>query len=146
MSKAILCGVLLSTLGCITPGATLTGSLNQFVAEGKARGVVVRPDAVSLVFVVSLPGMAAGRCFPNRSPRLIEVSKEIWDDSFYTDDTRRQLVFHELGHCLLGIREHTLNLASDVFSVGIMESSLIPYERYHGHEAEWLDRLFGVGR
>lgn len=135
--------LLVPLVGCAhVPRETLASSFETFIAEGRARGVRFAGNAVQLSFVDSLPGKAAGRCFPNRRPRLVEISREVWDDGFYTDDTRRQIVFHELGHCLLGIREHTINFAWDVYSIGIMEAELIPYERFHGREAEWLDVLF----
>ncbi len=143
--KLVLLALLASAFGCANVrNATLADTLYTFVSEGRARGVVVHPEAVDIRFVDSLPGDVAGRCFYNQSPRVVEISRAVWDSGFYTDDTRRQIVFHELGHCLLGIHGHTVNLEPfpAKHSVGIMESELIPYERYAGHEAEWLDRLF----
>lgn len=140
--------------GCATVHPTLESLRDDFAAQARERNVIVRPEVVQLRFIDRIDDGAAGRCFYNQAPRVVEVSREFWNDDFYANDMRRQVVFHELGHCLLGIREHVLNLAVNtpdtLFSghkqvyVSIMEREPIPYAYYHGHEAEWLDRLFVV--
>ncbi len=133
MNRSILAIILFTTACATTQHPALDGLRDQFVVEGRDRGVVLHPETVRLAF-------------PNQSPRLVEISQEFWNDSFYADDTRRQVVYHELGHCLLGIREHVQNLSIQVFGekhISMMEREAIPYNYYHGHEAEWLDRLFG---
>ena len=68
---------------------------------------------------------AAGQCFPrtNMHQPYIVVNKPDWD--VYSENVRRVLIFHELGHCVLGL-PHT--------NYGIMRPMLPP-------EAEAVERF-----
>jgi hypothetical protein len=54
-----------------------------------------------IVFAPKLDGQVIGYCLP---PFKVVLSREYWDKA--SEDTRRTLVYHELGHCSLN-SEHT---------------------------------------
>lgn len=64
----------------------------------------------------------------------VVVRKEFWDQA--TDLTREQLMFHELGHCVLG-RQHT--------TYGIMHTPLLKDEYYKANRDKLIEELFMGG-
>lgn len=54
---------------------------------------------------VAVWGGPLGTCYPFGWFTFIVINKQRWDN-LYLHISRRELIFHELGHCLMG-REHT---------------------------------------
>lgn len=140
--RPLLAALLLSGCAAQHP-QTLESLRDSFVAEGASRGVALSTDVVAMTFVPTLQH-AAGRCFPNTTPKRVEISRAFWEDTFWSDDTRRQIVYHELGHCMLGVLDHTPNLSER--PVSLMEHEPMARSDYYGHEAKWLDLLFKGAR
>lgn len=88
--------------------------VDEFLVEANARGIYPARNLVVLMkdrFTYSTgPNSVAYCVYPNRdfAYPLIEVKKAYWDA--IDDDTRRQMIFHELGHCLL-LRGHNTDSA-----------------------------------
>ena len=61
-------------------------------------------DGVSIEFAPSDHGEDARCSYRFIAPPLITVRKEVWDVA--DDSSKRMLIYHELGHCVLG-RDHT---------------------------------------
>ncbi|MEM6318225.1 MAG: hypothetical protein AAF960_11185 [Bacteroidota bacterium] len=73
---------------------------DDFIAEAKKRGKIVRPEKGGLIVELGdLNGLRAGVCRPKDHPKVITINRTIWrnTDSFQ----RKALLFHELGHCVL---------------------------------------------
>lgn len=79
---------------------------------------------------------------PWSAPAII-LQKHYWED--YSEDTREELLFHELGHCLL-MRDHvetTFKDASDLEApTSIMFSRVIPGAIYVTNRNYYINELF----
>lgn len=65
----------------------------------------------------------------------VQVKRQSWDSA--NEFQRKLLVYHELGHCVLG-KKH---LSDD--DIGIMSEDVTFYQnRFTGHQEEWIARLF----
>lgn len=109
--------------------------VNSFVAEGRARGVSVDTFGLDIKFVDSYgddssPVTTIGEC--NIDTGRITVSKSFWDDS---PDYREELLFHELGHCLL-YKKHT-SVCPNIMCTTAMDS-----QDYYADRVHFLDVLF----
>lgn len=83
-------------------------------------------------------------CNAGLGGREIVVQRAAWD--IFNDDGREQLLFHELGHCVLG-RDHRDDWmdGNPPRQASIMAGiSLPPQVVYAEHRREYLDELFGV--
>lgn len=132
--------ILLLLSGCATVNHDLHSYVENFADEAKARGVDVS-RSVSIQFVDSIQSdgprtEAAAIC----TTAGVRVSEKFWEDSFWSEDTRRQVVYHELGHCLLGL-EHE-DRGRNPEAVSIMDPVLVGGPWYAAHEAQYLDAMF----
>lgn len=95
----------------------------------------------------------AGVCHPNifNTTPLIELNTQLWGN--YSDTEKEVLLFHELGHCILGRLSpnmgHVNTINSDGMPVSIMYYSITPYDNlaaqqyYVIHRLDYLYELFG---
>jgi len=60
-------------------------------------------------------GRAVGLCYPYPWQPKIVIDTEWWNKWYRADSEREQLMFHELGHCILN-REHTEKKEVENFS------------------------------
>lgn len=83
----------------------------------------------------------AGICFPEGPRLLIIIDKEFWDRA--KQPSREELVFHELGHCILN-REHRDDAMaySEKFPASIMNSYTISPDTYTRFRDHYIVELF----
>lgn len=104
----------------------------EFRVAAEARGVV--DTSADLGTSVEFGEPHAGKmatCFYSPLGARVVVSRAIWDDTKFTEE-RRLLIFHELGHCVLG-RSHVAG--DSIMAVG-------PPENYIARWDALLDELF----
>ena len=82
--------------------------LDSFYAEATARGVNVKKD-ISMQFGETIPGATAQCVLDDARPSMggneIIVNQAAWigfGDSYYAIE-KEVILYHELGHCLLGL-------------------------------------------
>ena len=77
------------------------------------------PDftGLTVVFTTDLASNILGTCY--RASKLVKINQTLW--SRLTPGDREELIFHELGHCIL-YRDHNLTTVS-----GIPVSIMYPY-------------------
>lgn len=78
--------------------------VDAFVIEAKLRGMSIHVDNLILEYSDELDDLECGKCnnasLTNKSQKIVRIngSSQCWD----FDQELEALVFHELGHCLLG--------------------------------------------
>ena len=119
----------------------------SFQKKMKLAGVNKSMKGQHAVFVKKYDDYSVAKCFP--TIKTIHISKFFWDT--LSEAGREQLVFHELGHCVLGRRHlnefHKLdpitgNPVTGELVVSIMHFHLMRdhhYETFYGH---YLSELF----
>lgn len=89
-------------------------------------------------------GSTIGMCRMNGSGRnSVDLSTSAWNKG--SEAFREMLVFHELGHCLLG-RGHKNTSHSDGRRESLMNSYIFDSRVYLAHRDEYLKELFTVVR
>lgn len=94
----------------------------RFTTEAKARGIAVELSDHPLTGIISdIPtSQVIGQCsYSNDTPYKVTIDKPFWDKA--SDLGREFVVFHELGHCVLG-RAHDESMDSRGFCLSIMRS------------------------
>ena len=92
--------------------------LTTLVSDFEQRYSVKAPNHMSIRIVDSLYQISNpnvdGVCWTRAGvPELIEIRRERWDE--LSNGGQEQLLFHELGHCLLGL-DHRNSYGIDVFT------------------------------
>ena len=95
---------------------------------------------VSITFVDSMPGLVVGLCYRSQFHRDITILTSYW--STHSDTSRRNLLFHELGHCVFD-REHTSEVYPDQCPKSLMNPSVISDICYHTHSFDLTHELPG---
>lgn len=80
-----------------------------------------------------------GWCKPLMRPLEIMIDSGYWED--ITELEKEQLVFHELGHCILDA-DHVEELDADGDPVSIMHPYTIDEHIYIKHREEYIQKLF----
>lgn len=114
----------------------------HFIQDGDKEGRPVVIDDLIIQFG-KLDSSTNGKCNEgnNMSPTII-LNSDLWP--YFDADMREELVFHELGHCVLG-RGHTsrtFNLGEGPIPYSIMSPYIFDgsiYKQYHDH---YLQELF----
>lgn len=122
----------LALTGCgqVTSDAQFEKHKESFQREAAARDEDVSLEGVTIVFDETLPEPHYAGCYGKE----IRVRPSYWESA--TESARELLIFHELGHCALGL-EHSFNPWS------IMHAEPDPI-RYEWKRTRMLDDLFGV--
>ena len=118
--------------------------VRAFEAEAAKRGISFDFEESGLEILLGPTRVdnAAGVC---RGDGSIEIEKTVWDN--YSDAGKEQLIFHELGHCVLGRPHRNVVLSNNEWG-SIMRGSPIPEDRgvvvnYSGQRKEYyIDELF----
>jgi len=85
------------------------GYLQRFIEEGRQRGYPLDLDETDIVFkFATLPTLQTGICRPQKRPRHIYINSKYW--GLASEWEREAIVFHELGHCVLGRVHHNEKL------------------------------------
>jgi hypothetical protein len=118
--------------------------LQRFVHEGNIRGVSVNTSNLILEFIPPSPGITfCAQSIPGNTPHIQIVKVDgCWTDQL--DVNKELLIFHELGHALLG-REHDNSTLSNGIYKTIMHSGDVTFT-YSQFTPElrkyYLDQLF----
>jgi len=110
--------------------------LQRFLAEAAKRGKTFNLQASGIIMrFADLEGNIGGKCY-HEKPVRIEFDRKYWkyiSRTAYPDAAKESIVFHELGHGLLG-REHR----NERFSNGEMKSLMC--------ESGYFVNFFGIRR
>lgn len=116
--------------------------VQSFQSEGALRGKDVTAAGISIQFGDMPSEDTNGLCQMSGSSRAIYINRTFWSGA--ADSQREELIFHELGHCVL-LRAHDthLMLTGNGFSPeSIMYPSLPSWGDYEAERARYLDELF----
>ncbi len=80
-----------------------------------------------------------GWCKPSLKPLEIMIDEDYWDTS--TPLEREQLMFHELGHCILGA-DHDDSVDENNEPTSLMNSYVVHDKIYSKHREEYIRKLF----
>lgn len=148
--RATACLLLLVASGCATTRPPPDSYLSGFVTSAAEHGISVDSQAVEFRFLPTIASEAmegghadaAAVCDRRQSPHVIYVSQAFWSDDYWSEASHRAAVYHELGHCLLGLGHDRSELAGKPRS--LMYPALFGGDVYAQHEADYLDRLFAA--
>lgn len=131
--------ILLLLSGCgKAPTADYTGFenyVNSFLVEARSRNVTLDSSDLKIHVVTTLhaPNLAQNTVGVCSMPgQYIELLKSFWDG--LNDAGKESLLYHEMGHCLMGL-EHTT--CENV----MCEHTMNPFD-YSNNRAHYLDVLF----
>jgi hypothetical protein len=112
--------------------------IDRYVQEAQKVGKTIVVN--NLVASLGTLGQAdwAGQCVLGGTP-TITLSQADWD--LFDDAMREQLVFHELGHCVL-FRDHNNDLDPYGNPVSIMYWEMSSEAIYTQYRADWLIEMF----
>ncbi len=127
--------------------AVLHDFLSTFELEAASRGFRINLDELDIDVVIEEidDDNVAGTCqySPNR-PNLVTIDRSFWDSA--SDIWREMVVFHELGHCVLG-RGHREDMDENGSCLSIIQSGLgTCILRYNQVNRDYyIDELFFPG-
>lgn len=108
----------------------------RFLAEASKLDRDVKIDSLMITKVSSMPELEIGRCDEGDIPAVF-ILESYWDLASIAD--KEQLVFHELGHCLLD-RKHLTGVLGSGIQISIMDilhfdrSTYVYYHDYYMRE------------
>lgn len=153
MNKIIL--ILLVLTGCnqnikrqseLSLNKDLAPYVQEFIQAGVSVGKRVVVDDLSLHFSDRLDADVAGQCQPNDkgtygTPTIL-ISTKYWPS--LTEILRRQVMFHELGHCVLWLDhdETWVTIGQDYIPRSIMYPSMQNEYIYAVHWDYYVNELF----
>lgn len=157
----VLAGIFLA-LGCgkSTPSSfdksvdpVLQPYVSQFYAEAASRGVTTFPHELgSVSFEEATAEGDSGKCY--LGTRNVTISSTFFVTA--TESLREQIIFHELGHCVLGLEHQNerldieLPLDEEGLSKVSAECSLMAAKQsgtiYPWYRRHYLDALFAGGK
>ena len=136
--------------------SALTQYLEQFESQASSHGVNVDASSLTMTFSESMPpssiqgASVLAYCQRTFQGQNVVVKGSAFNSMSVSD--REQLVFHELGHCLLGLEhDNGTETAFDYYGLGsyatgvpssIMNQLHFASFLYNGNRATYLDRLF----
>lgn len=91
-------------------------------------------------YFVDLEDNYIGKCYQREFYQYILVDKSWWDSA--SDLSKEQLIFHELGHCVL-LKKHNTNKLPDWCPESIMNPYHIGNYCYGKYRDYYLEELFG---
>lgn len=146
----ILTLLILSTIGCgeerqpIVQEVEAIPYLKQFETDAARYGITLTTADVSVVFVgesemwnPATLAYSQGICTVSSSGLTIRLLKPYWNKAGIW--TKRALMYHELGHCILG-RRHSSSMQSLMYT-----SSTAVEDFFRSNESQTLDELFNNG-
>ena len=142
---AILLFYSCNELDILETDAELIPYFEIFEEEGEKRGIEVDFVAANIEGLIQdiNRGSVLGQCFRNeRRPRKVIIDREYWEDA--NEQERQFLIFHELGHCFLGLEHDDRVNPQDNTCISIMHSTLDICEFSFDADTRegYLDELF----
>lgn len=130
--------------------ATVEEISAQFEVEALKRGVILDSSNYTKIqldwgFEKLSPEVRDALAFCN-SDNEIHINAKMWN--YDRNDSREMVLFHELGHCMLG-REHREDLIDEdkpnqrPVSIMYPRRSILSISTYRKYRTEYLDELFG---
>lgn len=121
--------------------------LNKITIDPEVQPYVTRfsevvglyPYGVSIQLADSLPGTKVGQCRQSQIESTITILRSYWDQS--SDFGKEQAIFHELGHCFLGL-DHTEITFKDNCPGSIMYPSAFGNYSCYSDNRDELLRLY----
>ena len=118
--------------------------IDSFIYEARSRGHTVNLTNLSMTFGnirIKKDDRTVGYCVHDvLGGMIIKIHDQTWKDmDIYS---REQLVFHEMGHCLIG-REHCIKANKDG-PISIMFPRVLDSNYYRIHREELVDELFNI--
>lgn len=112
--------------------------VDRFVAESNKVGKPVTVD--NLIASIGTIGTAdwAGECSYSSTP-TITINQTYWSN--FNDAEREQVMFHELGHCVL-MRNHNNDVDAYGTPVSVMFWEMVSDNTYSQHRGDWMIELF----
>ncbi len=106
----------------VTIDIALQSYFSEFETQGRARGLALDLSDYELTGDIAEihEDNVAGVCYySSNQPNQITIDRSFWDRA--SDDLREMVVFHELGHCVLG-RGHREDSNNNGYCLSIMRS------------------------
>lgn len=123
---------------------SLEAYVNRFVQVAESLGRPVALGRIQVEFVETMEGNVIGKCYPGLMTPRIEINRSYWERPGVSNARRESLMFHELGHCILG-RGHDDSLISGYgLDKSIMNSIALPSGHYENNWNYYMDELFGI--
>jgi hypothetical protein len=110
----------------------------EFQAQAKVRRVLASLDGVDISVSNAIKAPILAVCY--QTEKRIEVAKYFLDKNGDDTQTLESVLFHELGHCVLG-RQH-LNDSRDNLPMSLMNKNAVPGSLYWSNREYYLDELF----
>jgi hypothetical protein len=130
--------------------ATTAPAFNSFVDDFEIKGKAITGNAnfsvgdVPINFGDTENPNFQGVCFEYPDGTKEVIIKKSWWDANNNHNYRESLIFHELGHCVLG-RDHLDDTAAnteDSFKISMMNSVIVAPEDYQPHRDQYHEELF----
>ena len=121
------------------------GSFAPYVAQFEQNSVIYSASAVQVTNLkIQFGPMATaeerGVCdITGDQTPVITIDQAYWDST--TEDARKALIFHEMGHCVLR-RLHLATLGTDGAPTSLMNPYTIDGSTYDAHQDSYLHELY----
>jgi len=114
--------------------------VNDFTTQARAAGLDVEVTDLRVVFGSTDSPYQRGLCdiTPDQTPTII-IQEWSWKEA--TEAAREELMFHELGHCVLH-RKHHNDKTDNGFAKSIMNAYLLDSDTYEEFREYYLQELF----
>jgi hypothetical protein len=151
MKIVLICLLFFSCIACDEPRRTPPADLEPLVLRSipfssyirafnrnyqRYRGESLNINAIEIEMVEDLPGTAVGMCY--HKTKKMAIKRSYW--KYADEQTRKTLIFHELGHCYLGRRHRSSTIAQ--IPISLMHPYLKSAKFYDRYENEYLEELF----
>jgi hypothetical protein len=145
LPKCILPFVLITLMGCQgrrgVVDSAFQSHLEKFKVEAAQSGVSLNITDLNIIFVDQISegssGVVSGKCLDG----TIEIVRDYWNAA--SESRREALLYHELGHCVLG-RSHTGGWSDEIDgpkSVMVPDADLISFY-WPAHRAYYIREPF----
>lgn len=115
--------------------------VNAFTAASVQAGHPLTIDNL-VIQEDNLGGNTFGECVTKPlHPPTILVNRVFWEARSVTDRLREIVLFHELGHCILG-RQHNSELRADGAPSSIMDPNPVDEQKYEALRSYYVQELF----
>lgn len=115
--------------------------VRQFEQDAEAAGRSANVRALSMHFGATARDSEQGFCADGATPQ-ITINPKAWAEA--SETTRKVLVYHELGHCVLGRthRDDQIRSLLGPYPASLMHSELIRDSQFLAHREEYLQEFF----
>lgn len=117
--------------------------VNSFVQDSVNQDHPVTINHLDIQFGQITNEQIEGQCNTGflETPTIL-IQEDYWNTA--TEDEKTILMYHELGHCVLG-RVHDNNLTGDIFDIhpiSIMNWQTVSWQNFEEYKGKYLQELF----